>query len=118
MKTISLFLVGVLLSFSAFANDLSGKNFLFQYEGDDHYAVRFADTVLTWEGVKGADLGKSETDAYRLKEVASKIYLINWIENNGTFVAVVMNLESMKVFSTGEKYGEYQWFREGLISDL
>ena len=96
-----------------FAHELSGKTLLLKYEQEQHYKVSFEEKDLTWKGVKGDDKN-SETDPYQFKKIATEIYLVNWTEKDGTFVDIVLNFASMKVYSSG-KSGESTWLREGDI---
>ena len=101
-------------AFSADSNALSGKVLLLKYEDDQNYHVKFDDVFVTWTCVKGAELGKVETDIYQIKRVAPHVYLVNWSEVDGSFVDLVLNLKLRKVYSSG-KSGELSWFREGAI---
>ena len=103
----------LLVSYQSMATqELAGKNFLFKYEGNQHYQVTFTETEVTWRGIKGNDTGKSETDKYQASLIAPSIHFVQWNELDGTFVALTINLKTKKIISTGIS-GTYQWFRRG-----
>jgi hypothetical protein len=102
---------------SVYADDIRGQKFLLQYEGEQHYLVTFLENELRWECVKGDELGRSEIDPFESREIASKIFFIHWSEKDGSFVDLVLNLNSMKVWSSGQS-GESKWFRDGVISPI
>ncbi len=110
---LSLLLLIPTLSFAAHSA-LAGKTFIFQYSDGQHYLVNFYETTLRWEGIQGDDYGKSENDEYRIRDVAPGIFLVNWTEKSEAYVDVVLNLNTMKVFSSGVQ-GKLGWFREGSI---
>lgn len=106
-------LIILFFSLNCFAgNDLIGRKFLFMYEGDQHYQVSFTDASVTWLGVKGDEVGRSETDKYQSSLIAPGVYFIQWSEQDGTFVALTINLRTKTIHSTGIS-GHYTWFRKG-----
>jgi hypothetical protein len=94
---------------------LEGKTITVTYEGDQSYFMRFQDQKVHWKGLSGADMG-SETNAYKGKEIIKDVYFVQWIENNGTFVTLVLDFNKLISHSSGTgPYGD--WFREGKIRD-
>jgi phenolic acid decarboxylase len=107
-----------ILSFQAFGSEtLNGKKFLFKYEGEQHYLVHFSQAEVKWECVKGDELGRSETDLFRFDIIADDVYFVQWVELDGTFVALTINLKTNKIISTGAS-GTFNWFRKGDVVPL
>lgn len=111
MKWVALFATAVLGS--SRGESLSGK-YVFDYVSGDQYEVNFSAGTLTWTGLKGVDSGKSETDQCDSDEVSPHIHFVSWKENDGTFVALAVNLESRKVYSRGISGGD-KWRTIGTI---
>lgn len=106
------------LSFQTFGSDeLNDKKFLFKYEGDQHYEVTFTKDKVHWECVQGDEIGRLETDLYQSGKISEKVYFIQWIETDGTFVVLTINLETMRIISTGIS-GTFKWFRSGTIENI
>jgi uncharacterized protein YvpB len=96
-------------------NSLSGRNIQIQYEDGQSYSVSFSDAEVTWKGLRGPDLG-TERDAYRIKDMGPKNFLVSWTERDGSFVALVLDFEKMQAYSTGQAAGE-SWIRNGKITE-
>jgi hypothetical protein len=107
--------IGVVSAQSLMASDgLSGKSLKLEYADEQHYTVEFSAEKVTWECVKGDERGRSETDVYQMMPIAKDIYLVNWTESDGSYVDLVLNLDAMKVFSSGI-VKDYKWFPKGNI---
>jgi len=90
-----------IISSHAFAGLLDGKVFTFKYESGNQYHVSFHDSKVTWLGVGGSDHGKFETDNYETLEISENRYLVQWSEENKSFVTLVIDLNLNEVFSSG-----------------
>lgn len=111
-------LLASFFSFQVFASEgLNGKKLLLKYEGNLHYKVNFTKNTIHWECTQGDEIGSSETNSYQLEKISRKIYFIQWMETDGTFVALTLNLKTMRVISTGI-YRDYKWFRKGAVIDV
>lgn len=96
---------------------LNGQYLLIKYEGDQHYKVHFDEKKVKWECVQGEELGKTESDVYKSSMLTNNTHVINWQENDGTFVVLTLDLISMKAISTGISNG-HTWFRKGTLVKL
>ena len=99
------------------AGPLASKRFLFRYDDGQHYQVSFTEETVRWECVKGEELGRSETDPYQAKVLAGGVHFVQWVEADGTFVALAVNLNTKTVVSAGVS-GPYRWFRGGRLVAL
>lgn len=96
-------------------NALDGRVFIFEYENGNSFELSYSKFSLTWKGLKGPEEGKSEQDYYRWSDVAPKTYTVSWVENDGTFVNTVINLQTLKVYSSGIFEGK-TWFWWGKVN--
>jgi phenolic acid decarboxylase len=112
--------IGFVASLAVFASPSApfvGKSYLYEYDGGQTYEIQFEDEALTWKGIKGFDAGTSERDEYQFFEVSPRVYLIHWKEKDLSFVDTVLNLETMRVYSSGHS-GPDAWFRQGPVKPL
>ena len=94
---------------------LDGHVLNFEYENGYIFQLSYSKSTLVWTGLKGPDEGKSEQDQYQSSEVAPQMYMVSWLENDGTFVTTLINLRALKVFSSGVSQGK-TWFWTGNVS--
>jgi len=104
MKHLSLLIGTALLSgltMIAHAGEAYIGQFLYQYDGGSVYRVLVKDTKsMTWSCIKGPEQGASGIEQTDRFKVADKIYFASWVEKTGTNVTQVLNLNTMKVYST------------------
>lgn len=103
-----------IIASTAFAHDLSGKSFRLEYQEWNHYEISFEEDSLTWKCVQGDELGNSETDSYKLIKASPNQYIIQWMETSSAFITLMLDLNTMKVYSSGVQ-ADYTWLREGNI---
>ncbi|WP_235559710.1 MULTISPECIES: MoaF C-terminal domain-containing protein [unclassified Methylophilus] len=93
----------LLLTFTAVAC-ASGSyigQFLFNYEGGSVYRVILKDAMsLSRECIKGPEKGAQGIENPERFKVADKIYFSSWVEKTGIQVSRVINLNTLKVYST------------------
>ncbi|MFQ6405688.1 MoaF-related domain-containing protein [Methylophilus sp. 'Pure River'] len=75
--------------------------FIYQYEDGSFYRVLVKDNQsMTWTCVTGPEKGASGTEHPDRLKIADKIYFATWVEETGINVTQVINLNTMKVYST------------------
>ncbi len=97
------------------SNPLSGRVLIIEYENGNSFELTYSEFTLIWKGIKVSEEGKSEQDQYLWSEVGPEIYLISWVEKDGTFVNTVVNLQTLKVYSSGIFKG-LSWFWTGKVT--
>lgn len=104
MKRIQLLFACLLLSaFTAMAHaaDAYMGQFLYQYEGGNVYRVTINDAKsMSWVCIEGSEKGASGLEKPERFKVAEKIYFATWVEKTGINVSQVINLKTMRVYST------------------
>jgi phenolic acid decarboxylase len=104
MLPVRSFIIGILLlNFTAVvcASESYIGQFLFNYEGGSAYRVTVKDTKsLSWECIKGPEKGAQGIEEPERFKVADKIYFVSWVEKTGIQVSQVINLNTLKVYST------------------
>lgn len=115
----NLFLIVCLFCATTIAseNPLVGKTIQIDYETGVSYSLSFTATEMTWTGVKGGEIGRSETDPYQITIMGKKEFFLNWTEKDNHFVALVLNFRKMEAFAAGHQ-GEKMWSRKGKISNI
>jgi phenolic acid decarboxylase len=82
---------------TALTNQLLGNTFEYDY-GDGAYEVHFnSPTSLTWQCVKGQEVGKSATERCQIQQLSPTTYLIAWIEADGLGVSQMLDLMERKI---------------------
>ena len=75
--------------------------FLYQYEGGSVYRVTVKEAKsMSWLCIKGDEKGAHGTETPDRFTVADKVYFASWVEKTGINVTQVINLNTMKVYST------------------
>jgi phenolic acid decarboxylase len=75
--------------------------FLFKYDGGSVYRVVVNDAnSLAWQCIQGAEKGAKGIEKPERFKVAEQIYFVSWTEKTGIQVSQVINLNSLKVYST------------------
>jgi phenolic acid decarboxylase len=101
---IRLCLLGIFLSTFAgavLAKEAYTGRFLFKYDGGSVYRVVVNDAhTLAWQCIQGAEKGAYGLEKPERFKVAEQIYFVSWTEKTGTQVSQVINLNSLKVYST------------------
>lgn len=104
MKPIHLFIISIFISTFAniaFASEAFIGQFLFKYDGGSVYRVTVKDAKsMSWECIKGPEKGAHGIEKPDRSKVAAKIYFVSWVEKTGIHVSQVINLNSLKVYST------------------
>lgn len=104
MLPVSWFITSILvLTFAtvAYASESYIGQFLFNYEGGSVYRLTVKDAKsLSWECIKGPEKGAQGIEKSERFKVADKIYFVSWVEKTGTQVSRVINLNTLKVYST------------------
>jgi phenolic acid decarboxylase len=91
----------LLASFStAQAADYLGQ-FLYKYDSGNIYRVKVNDArSMSWVCIEGSEKGANGIEKPERFKVAEKIYFASWVEKTGISVSQVINLKTMKVYST------------------
>lgn len=76
-----------------------GRTFLYAYEESGVRIIgRFTtETTLVWEAVEGPAKGKAGIETVDAVPVGDALYFVSWIEEGGTAVSQVLDLEDMRV---------------------
>ena len=86
--------------------DRVGRTFVFDY-GDLALRVRYVSgTKLTWEQLKGPSPGLKGEESYRGAEIRPDVHFIWWREEDGSFMAQVVDFGERRVFSTWSAPGK------------
>ncbi|HSI28751.1 MAG: MoaF C-terminal domain-containing protein [Methylophilus sp.] len=104
MQAVRVFIISILLvafATATYASESYIGQFLFKYEGGSVYRVTVKDAKSqSWECIKGPEKGAHGIEKPERIQVADKIYFISWVEKTGIQVSQVINLNSLKVYST------------------
>ncbi|WP_029146600.1 MoaF C-terminal domain-containing protein [Methylophilus sp. 5] len=103
MKSITLLTASLFFSFSGatYAAEPYIGQFLYQYEGAGVYRVTVKDAKsMTWLCIDGPEKGANGVETPDRFKVANKVYFASWVEKTGINVTQVVNLNTMKVYST------------------
>lgn len=85
----------------AHATEAYMGQFLYQYEGGNVYRVTVNDAKsMSWVCIEGTEKGASGIENPERFKVSDKIYFATWVEKTGINVSQVLNLKTMKVYST------------------
>lgn len=77
-----------------------GQGYLFDY-GDLVISVRYlSDRRLTWEQIKGPEVGLKAEEEYRFAVIRPGLYFIWWQENDTSVVTQVVDFEKGRVHTT------------------
>lgn len=93
------------------------ERYIFEYGKDMIFDVRLTDNTITWESLAGADKGQKETDLIERKVLSSDVEVMQWTENDGTFVTVIFDRNHLKLISSG-KFSTSTWLRSGSATIL
>lgn len=104
MKSLSLLFSSLLFATwipAAHAAEAFVGQFLYKYDGGSVYRVMVKDPqLMTWTCVEGSEKGASGKEHPDRFKIADKIYFASWVEKTGINVTQVVNLNTMKVYST------------------
>lgn len=88
------------------------EHYIFNYGNDHLYEVKLTDNTITWKSLSGPDKGERETDHIKKKHLTNEIDVIQWTENDGTFVTLTLDRKHRNVISSG-KILENTWLWSG-----
>lgn len=89
------------LTSTAQATEAYLGQFLYKYEGGIIYRVTVNNAKsMSWLCIDGPEKGANGTEIPKRFKVADKIYFVSWVEKTGINVSQVINLKTMKVYST------------------
>ncbi len=104
MKSLPLLIAALLFSglvCAAQAGEAYLGQFLFQYDGGSVYRVTVKDAKsMAWQCIQGDEKGAHGIETPERFTVADKVYFASWVEKTGINVTQVINLNTMKVYST------------------
>ncbi|HCU85195.1 MoaF-related domain-containing protein [Methylophilus sp. UBA6697] len=104
MKSLPLLITTILLSSlvtTAHAAEAYLGQFLYQYDGGSVYRVTVKEAKsMSWLCIKGDEKGAHGVETPERFAVADKVYFATWVEKTGINVTQVINLNTMKVYST------------------
>lgn len=119
MKIVKAILTGILsLSLGNIYADEGAKieHYMFHYESGDSYDIQITKDTITWTGVEGSDTGLTETDAIKRRTLSSDVEVIQWNEQNTTFITIVLDRLHHKVISSGKIAGN-EWLSYGEVEE-
>lgn len=100
--------------FASFAGAaFQSEHYIFNYGKDMIFDVKLTNNTVTWESLAGADKGQRETDQIDRKSLSNDVEVIQWTENDGTFVTVIFDRTHLKIISSGN-YTTGTWLRSGV----
>lgn len=81
---------------------LQGKTLDLNYSSGDHYYVSIlSEDQLRWKSIGVSDGGPTEeTENYTVKQIATNVYFVSWMEQSGMTVSEVIDLPNQKVYAT------------------
>ncbi len=104
MKSLPFLITTMLLSSlvtTAHAAEAYLGQFLYQYDGGNVYRVTVKEAkLMSWLCIKGDEKGANGVETPERFTVADKVYFATWVEKTGINVTQVINLNTMKVYST------------------
>lgn len=103
MQSIKLLTASLLFAISCTAHAAEAYigQFLYQYDGGSVYRVTVKEgKSMSWLCIKGDEKGSHGTETPDRFTVADKVYFASWVEKTGINVTQVINLNTMKVYST------------------
>lgn len=75
--------------------------FLYKYEGGNTYRVTVDDDKsMSWLCIEGSEKGANGIEKPERFKVADKAYFVTWVEKTGINVSQVINLKTMRIYST------------------
>jgi len=85
------------------------EHYIFKYS-DYSFDVKLTDNSITWKALDGSSKGQIETDYISRKRLSNHTEVIQWTENDGTFVTVIFDRHHHKVISSGrDSSGSWLW---------
>ncbi|MDM5187459.1 phenolic acid decarboxylase [Bacillus sp. DX4.1] len=99
-----------------------GRTVEVRYENGLVFRVTYQnETTLRWEAVAGPKKGQTGEETITALEVASGIYFLNWIENDGLTISQILNLHEMTIntfmtFENGE--GRQSLFETATVTNV
>ena len=102
LKTLSLLTASILLlsSVNASAAESYIGQFLYQYKAGTVYRVIANSKTMSWECIKGSELGAKGIETPQRFKLNKHIYYSTWVEKSGVQVSQALDFKGMKVYST------------------
>jgi phenolic acid decarboxylase len=91
------------------------EHYVFKYDEAHVYDVKLASDTITWEALSGAEKGQKETDRVNRKTLSNDVEVIQWTENDGTFVTLAFDRNNLTVVSSG-KFASDMWLWSGIAT--
>jgi MoaF C-terminal domain len=88
------------------------EHFIINYHSGESYDVVLTDNTITWTGLEGNDKNYSETDSINRKPLTDEVEVIQWIENDHTFMTLVLDRTQLKTIASG-KNQQNSWLNTG-----
>lgn len=86
---------------AAHATEAYTGRFLYKYEGGNTYRVTVEDAKsMSWLCIDGSEKGANGIEKPERFKVADKVYFVTWVEKTGINVSQVINLKTMRIYST------------------
>lgn len=114
IKTIFAVLFFTIVSASCVIAAPKFEHYIFKYDRDHLYDIKLTDNTITWTSLNGDDKGQTETDYIKRKNLSNNIDVIQWSENDGTFVTVVFDRAHLNIISSG-KFLADTWLWSGEV---
>ena len=111
-NNISVAIFSIFLAITAIAAPAS-ERYIFEYGKDMIFDVKLTDNTITWQSLAGPDKGQKETDLIERKGLSSDVEVMQWTENDGTFVTVIFDRNHLNIISSG-KHPTGTWLRAGV----
>lgn len=93
------------------------EHYIFKYSNGYRFDIKLSDNTITWEALDGPDKGQTETDFINRKTLVNNTEVMQWTENDGTFVTIIFDRSHNEVISSG-KYSSGIWLWSGKAQPL
>jgi phenolic acid decarboxylase len=100
---------------------LTGRRFHISYPNGLELDAIYFEEEVSWSVTAGPPAGRSGTDKTHEIEVGPGIYFVSWIEETGTTVSQLLNLNAMRItsFVTFDADGtRASTFQTGTLTEL
>lgn len=100
---------------------LIGKKLRFDYDSGLQVIGHYSEsTEVTWEALTGPAKGTTGRESVNMAEVAPNIFFVNWVEESGTTVSQVLDLDRSRAtafvtFDTPK--GRLSMFDKGTLTE-
>lgn len=112
----------VVLAFTLISTSLviaapNSEHYIFKYNSGYSFDIKLTDNTITWKALDGSNKGQTESDYINRRMLLNNTEVIQWIENDGTFVTVIFDRIHNEVISSGKSSSE-TWLWSGISESI